>query len=639
MVTEGEGPCLVLAGAGSGKTRTLVYRVAYLIEKGVSPENILLVTFTNKASAEMLKRVEYLLRQKPRGLWGGTFHHLGNRILRKYATKLGYKNNFSILDAEDSKDMLKSVMGEMDIKRDKMFPKVDRIAALISFAENSRVAIGDVIEFKYPKMDASLIPVIENIYALYKKKKHESNVMDFDDLLVNWYRLLDEFPEVRQRLSSQFKYILVDEYQDTNKIQGMVMERLAGVHRNILVVGDDAQSIYSFRAATVDNILEFPNNFKDARTFKLEANYRSASPILDLANESIKNNTNQFEKELRAIKEGGSRPTVIPCQDNYKQAEFVSQRILELRDGGASLRDVAVLFRSTYHVLELELELNKRNIPYIVRGGIRFFEQAHIKDVVAFLRIFANSQDELSWMRILKIWPGIGPATAHKIWTEVNKFSSLEDVLLNKVLIEKFSGTKVAESLTKIHNIFTVLLNIGDNFISEALRQILEEYDFYLQNNFENWRDRYEDINQLSNFATTYESLDDFLSDVSLSEGFKGERTAAAEDKDEDYLVLSTIHQAKGLEWRAVFVIHLADGQFPHYKVFDNPIELEEERRLFYVAATRAKEELYLSFPIITISYTTGENINRPSTFLTEISEDLFDKWELEEERYIEYND
>lgn len=641
MVTEGEGPCLVLAGAGSGKTRTLIYRVAYLLEKGVRPNNIMLVTFTNKAAKEMLNRVESLLTDSPRGLWGGTFHHLGNRILRRHAGKLGYNKNFNILDEEDAKDFLKSCVRELGINvKDKYFPKVDVLHALFSFKENSRLSIAEIVESKYKQIGEPLLPTIEEIYRFYNNKKLASNVMDFDDLLVNWHRLLVEHPEVKNKIADELQYILVDEYQDTNKIQAMIMESLAARHRNILVVGDDAQSIYSFRAANVDNILDFPKHFPEAKTFKLETNYRSAETILDLANASISNNARQFKKNLKAIKEGGSRPTVVPCKDNYEQAEFIAQRVLELRDQGKDLKNMAVLFRAAYQALELELELNKRGIPYIVRGGIRFFEQAHVKDIVAYLRVFANNKDELSWTRILRLYPGIGEATARKVWQRISDYSSVADIVLENVLENIGFSERCGAGLRQLNNLLRSLLNIKDNFIASAITLILKDYEKYLEATFENWRERWEDISQLSNFSVSYKDLDDFLADVSLSEGWRGDpSTSLGAGSADDYLVLSTIHQAKGLEWDVVFIIHLAEGQFPHYKVFADPREMEEERRLFYVAVTRAKSELYLSFPIISFSYTTGENINRPSTFLSEVPEDLFDKWEIAgEDKVIEYD-
>jgi len=632
VVLHGEGPCLVLAGAGSGKTRTLVYRVAYLIEKGVNPKNILLVTFTNKAAKEMLNRVEVLLKCKPKGLWGGTFHHIGNMVLRRYAKVLGYNSKFTILDREDSKTLLKSVMGELKINyKEKYFPKAEVILAIISFTANSQSRIKDVIEDKYSYLDPKLIPVIEKINLAYHGKKLKTNVMDFDDLLVNWLKLLKKDKDVKKRLATQFKYILVDEYQDTNHIQSEIIYELGTVHKNVLVVGDDCQSIYSFRAADINNILDFPKHYKKASVYKIEQNYRSSPEILELANESIANNKNQYEKQLEAVIESKQKPALVALRDSEQQAQFIAQRILELQEEGASLNDTAILFRSSFQVMEMELELNKRNIPYQMRGGIRFFEQAHIKDVVAYLKVLNNYQDELSWKRILLLHEGIGNTNADRVWQEIIQARNLKSAIdkLNHI-----SGSpKVIRSLEKINELLKYLNEQKKDFIATAIKQVLKaDYETYLKAVFDNAKDRIEDLNQLANFALQYSKLEEFLSDVTLSEGFKGETTDGSNDGPDESLVLSTIHQAKGLEWKYVFVIGLVEGQFPHYKIYDNPEEIEEERRLFYVAVTRAKEELYLTYPIISFSYATGQNINKPSGFIQELDDSLFEPWQVNEE-------
>ncbi|HDQ22983.1 MAG TPA: ATP-dependent helicase [Candidatus Uhrbacteria bacterium] len=631
VVLNGEGPCLVLAGAGSGKTRTLVYRVAYLVEKGIDPKNILLVTFTNKAAKEMLNRVEVLLKCQPKGLWGGTFHHIGNIILRRYAKNLGYDNKFTILDQEDSKTLLKAVMGELNLNyKDKYFPKADVIQNIISFSQNSQKPISEVIELKYSYLDPKLILVIETINKAYQKKKLKTNVMDFDDLLINWLKLLKKDKTVKKRLANQFKYILVDEYQDTNKIQSEIIKELGAAHNNVLVVGDDCQSIYSFRAADINNILSFPKNFKGAKIFKIETNYRSSPEILNLANESIANNLNQYQKALNTIIDHKQKPALVALRDGEQQAHFVCQRILELQEEGISLKDMAVLFRSSFQALEMELELNKRNIPYQMRGGIKFFEQAHIKDVVAYLKIINNWQDELSWKRVLLLYEGIGPANAQIIWQEISKLASIKSAAEQLVRIP--AGFKVLRSLEKLNGLLKFLLETHEDFIASSIRQILKaDYEDYLKANFENAKDRLEDLNQLANFALQYEKLEDFLSDVTLSEGFKGESVEGYKEGPDEALILSTIHQAKGLEWKYLFVIGLVEGQFPHYKIYDHPEEIEEERRLFYVAVTRAKDELYLTYPIISFSFTTGQNINKPSQFIAELDDSLFEPWQVDE--------
>jgi DNA helicase II / ATP-dependent DNA helicase PcrA len=630
-VLHGDGPCLVLAGAGSGKTRTLVYRVAYLIEKGIDPRNILLVTFTNKASREMLNRVEVLLKCQPKGLWGGTFHHIGNAILRHYAKYLVYDSKFNILDSEDSKTMLKAVMGEMGLNyKEKYFPKPDVIHSVISFCANSQKSVREVFEIKYRYLNEQLIPIIENIATEYAKKKMSSNTMDFDDLLTNWLKLLQAHPDVKTKLASQFKYILVDEYQDTNKIQSEIVYELASVHNNVLVVGDDCQSIYSFRAADISNILSFPERMPGTKIYKLETNYRSSPEILALANKCIGNNLNQYQKALHSLREQMTRPALVSVQDDKQQAEFVCQRILELQEEGGSLNDIAILFRSSFQVMEMELALNKKSIPYQMRGGIRFFEQAHIKDVIAYLKVYNNLHDELSWKRILLLYEGIGMVNASKIWQEISQVADIKRAI--SILPNLTFSEKVSRSLEKIKDLFEILIKQEKDFIATAIRQVIKsDYEAYVKNNYDNAKDRLEDLMQLSNFALSYSKLEDFLADVSLSEGFRGEQIEGYQEGSDESIVLSTIHQAKGLEWKHVFVIGLVEGQFPHYKVNDHPEELEEERRLFYVAVTRAKDELYLTYPIFSFSFTTGQNINKRSTFISELDDSLFDVWQVGE--------
>lgn len=630
VIKNAKGPCLVLAGAGSGKTRTLVYLTAYLLEHKIPPKNIMLVTFTNKAAREMLNRVELLLHYHPKGLWGGTFHHLANIVLRRYAKFLGFESNFSILDQDDSKNVLKSCLADLKIDTKKeFFPKPDVIHAILSFKQNSVSSIQEVVEKKFSHLKPQIIPALERIYIRFQEKKLKINSMDFDDLLYNWRLLLKNNSEVRKKISEQFYYILVDEYQDTNTIQAEIVEMLGSSHNNVVVVGDDSQSIYSFRAADIHNILHFPKKFPATKIFKLQTNYRSTPEILELANHSIKNNQNQFEKNLKGVKKNMAKPAVAALQDSYQQAEFICQKILELQEEGVALSSIAVLFRSAFQAIELELELNKKNIPYEMRGGMRFFEQAHIKDIVGYLRIFNNIKDELSWKRVLQLYSGIGPSAAENIWAHIQKFSSLAELVSSTINI----SAKADRSFLDIMALAKKLIEIKEAFIPSAIDAIMRSgYKKYIETTFENARDRIEDIEQLANFANSYKHLDDFLSEVTLSEAFKGESTMNEESKDEDTLIISTIHQAKGLEWKAVFIIGLVDGQFPHHKIFDKPQELEEERRLFYVAVTRAQDELYLTYPVISSSFRTGQSINRPSLFLQELDESLYEKWDVEGE-------
>jgi DNA helicase-2/ATP-dependent DNA helicase PcrA len=632
VVVNGDGPCLVLAGAGSGKTRTLIYRVAYLIEKGVRPEEILLVTFTNKAAQEMRSRVETLLQNKSKGLWCGTFHHIGNRALRAHGTKIGLSSDFGILDNEDSRDLVKACAKSLDIRSgDAKFPKPGVVQNILSFSVNAKKSVAEVVSRQYPYF-APFIRDFERIGALYNDKKRKTNNLDYDDLLVRWIELLNA-PEVGERFTAQFRYCLVDEYQDTNRLQHELIHTLSSRHKNVLVVGDDAQSIYSFRAAEIKNILDFPERYEGAKIFKLETNYRSTRSILELANQSIKNNVHQFPKKLRSERGEGTKPQFVKVRDGRQEAAFVAQRILELKENDVDFAHIAVLVRARFQAAELELELAKRGIPYVIRGGIRFFEQAHIKDALSFLKILMNPSDEIAWLRSLTLQGGIGPGYADKIF----KLVEASSWNLPQAVSPEFGSSlppKVRDGFFNFKKIFRTLLPEDLREHPDVLiENILENgYNKHVLLNFENAQERLEDLRELVNFAHTYKDLKDFLADVTLREGFKGETIVeSAEEKDPDQLILSTIHQAKGLEWKAVFVIGLSDGQFPHARSMESEDELEEERRLFYVAVTRAKEELYLVHAMTRYDYNAGTVISHPSCFVLELPSDVYDDVEIEE--------
>ncbi len=630
VVTEADGPCLVLAGAGSGKTRTLVYRVAYLLSMGVPAENILLVTFTNKAAHTMQDRVEMLLKAKPKNLWSGTFHHIGNRSLHMYAKEVGYKSDFGILDEDDALGLIKICIKSVNLKAtEERFPTPKIIKSVISLALNTCRPIEKILEQNYPYFLIYTYP-IKKIAEEYELRKHQANVMDYDDLLTKWLHLLQSVQSVREKFSQQFKYVLVDEYQDTNKLQAEIIKALSSHYKNVLVVGDDAQAIYSFRGAEVSNILNFQDFYPKARIFKLETNYRSTPEVLDLANSSIMHNSNQYEKRLKPVNDHFSKPALIQVTDMHAQASFVAQRALELRDEGIPLKDIAVLFRAHYQSAELEMELIKRNIPYIIRGGVRFFEQAHIKDVLAYVRIITNPMDELAWVRALSQQPGIGPGYAQKVFT---KF--LETGNLDNVCSSGFGRNLPARVFSGLNGFKRILSGIVDKELlkspDEIIRKIIDSgYEAYARLHFENAKDRIDDLHELVNFAHQYKSMNVFLQDISLRESFKGE-TIRENREDEEYIVLSTIHQAKGLEWNSVFLIGLCEGQFPHSKSLDDPRQIEEERRLFYVAATRAKNDLYLIHPITRYDYQMGTVISRKSVFLQELDQSVYEKWEIEE--------
>lgn len=641
-VTAPPGPALVLAGAGAGKTRTLIYRVAYLLEQGVPADRILLLTFTNKAAREMMRRVTDLLGNELSDLWGGTFHSIGHRFLRRHAQAIGYQNNFTIMDREDARDLVKACIGasEIDTKSTR-FPKPDVVAEIISFAVNTRSTIPRTVGEQYPFF-IDVVPQLEKLATMYATRKRDTNVMDFDDLLVLWLKLLHDDEQVRERYQRRFQFVLVDEYQDTNKIQGEIIDLLAAKHENVMVVGDDSQSIYSWRGANFKNILEFPKRFAKAQIYKIETNYRSTPEILKVANAAIAANQNQFAKELAPARNSGMKPAIVPCGNAHEQAAFVAQRMLELREEGVDLNEMAVLYRSHFHALELQLELTRRNIPFAITSGIRFFEQAHLKDVTAYLKLIVNPQDELAFKRLVQLLPGIGAKSADKLWQEFSsQLGSISFDPESKPVTQPLAtaiqrcSTLAPKKAEKAWANFAITLSQLEaedvrNSPAKMIKLILEAgYEDYLEDTYDNYLMRKDDIVQLANFAAQFKSTEEFLSQLSLLSNLEAEAEAPA-NKDEEQVRLSTIHQAKGLEFEVVFVIMLCDGLFPSARSLEIPEGEEEERRLFYVAITRAKNELYLTYPYIrTMAGYEGEALQQASRFLSEIPAELIDEWKL----------
>ncbi|MEN6616931.1 MAG: ATP-dependent helicase [Syntrophorhabdus sp.] len=631
VVLSEDGPILVIAGAGSGKTRVVTYRVARLLELGVPPGGILLLTFTNKAAREMLHRVEHLVKMDTRYIWGGTFHHIGNLILRQHAERVGYKKSFTILDNEDAKDVVELAVKESRIDtKNRMFPKGSVLKELFSYAVNTMQTTEEAIRERNPFF-YDLTEEITRINDLYTRKKRETNAMDFDDLLVYWHQVLAEDVELRKLYAMTFRHILVDEYQDTNRIQSEIIDFMGLINRNVMVVGDDAQSIYSFRGANFQNILDFPKKYQEARMYKLETNYRSTPEILDLANNSISYNVHQFEKTLHSVKPNGIVPVVAPSRDVIQQAEFVAQRILELSDEGIPLDRIAVLYRAHYHTMEVQMELTRRGIPFEIRSGLRFFEQAHIKDVVSFLRVISNPNDEISWKRLFQIFPRIGKKTADHIYAYLKEQQDPFEPLISKDIAGKFKSLR-KENIDVWSELFSELRDLVDNEApGEMISAVLKHgYIEYLKFTYPNYEARLEDLGQLVNFSTKYNSLDTFLSELSLMSGLSGEEVVAAGEYDEERVILSTIHQAKGLEWQVVFMIWCAEGRFPNPKAVEEG-EIEEERRLFYVASTRAMDELYLCYPILAFDRQAGHIIMRPSRFLAELKGSTYEEWSINE--------
>jgi len=631
VVTAPDGPILVIAGAGSGKTRVVTYRVARLLERGVSPQSVLLLTFTNKAAREMLHRVEHLIKVDTRFLWGGTFHHIGNLILRQNSRRVDYGPGFVILDNEDAKDMIELVTKEARIDtKERRFPKGQVLKEVFSYSVNTLEGLEETINLKYPYF-LDILDEIDLVRRGYGEKKKASNAMDFDDLLFYWHKILAEDEALRSYYARVFSHILVDEYQDTNRIQAEIVDFMGLINRNVTVVGDDAQSVYSFRGANFRNILEFPKRYPDAAIFRLETNYRSTPEILDLANHSISHNTKQFEKNLRAVKGSGVVPVVTPLRDVIQQAQFVAQRILELRDEGVPLSEIAVLYRAHYHSMEMQMELTRRDIPFEIRSGLRFFEQAHIKDVVAYLRVMVNPTDEISWKRILRMLPRIGKKTADHMYDYLKTHQDPVALFIDKEIGKQFKAMQ-AENVERLSKLFGELQAFQQyEALSDMISAVLRHgYREYLKYTFPNHENRLEDINQLINFATGYDSLIAFLSELSLMSGVSGEEIAEGGGKEDERVVLSTIHQAKGLEWRVVFVIWCAEGRFPNPKAVEEG-GVEEERRLFYVAATRAMDELYLCYPLMIFDRQVGSVILRPSRFISELKSGHYEEWQVGE--------
>lgn len=636
------GVMLVLAGAGSGKTRTLVYRVARLLETGYAPDELLLLTFTNRSAKEMMRRAGQLAQVDLSRLWGGTFHHVGHLVLREHAEVLGYGTDFGILDREDARELMESCIGACGVSGGKRrFPKADVVVGLYSSAVNLQRPLVEIIAEQSPQF-LPLEDGIVQVVRLYVERKRALNLMDFDDLLLNWKRLLVEHPSVAALLRKRFRAVLVDEYQDVNKLQADIVDLIAAGHGHLLVVGDDAQSIYGFRGADVESILRFPERWPDAQVHRLTLNYRSSPQILTLANASIACNTRQFQKELRSTREGGALPALVSLRDVNQQAAFVSQRVLELRDEGYRLKDLAVLYRAHHHAMELQLELGRRGIPFVVRSGVRFFEQAHVKDAMAFLRFVDNPRDELAFKRLLKLFAGIGLATADAVWNAVAERASLgEDPRVAFTTGDLQAGlpsrarTGLARAQALIGELCaTAMLDAP----SQMLNRLLDEGSLkeWMSARYTNAKAREDDLAQLASYALQFESLSDFVADLALAGEIQGEDVVEGEERDEK-LVLSSIHQAKGLEWRGVFVLWASEGRFPTPQSLRTLAGEEEERRLFYVACTRARDELYLLHPIFHAERDQTRVILRPSRFVSEIEPAdpakpaPFERWAIEE--------
>jgi len=650
-VTAPPEPSLVIAGAGSGKTRALTYRVAFLLEQGVPADRILLLTFTNKAAREMMRRVNDLIGGDLSGLWGGTFHSVANRVLRRHADRLGYPRDFTILDREDANDLMAACVDEAGFDTQSSgFPKNDMLADIISLAANTEKTIAQTLDEQFDSY-SPVAASIEEVRRRYVERKRAAGVMDYDDLLELWFKVLQEQAEVREQYQRRFQFILVDEYQDTNKLQGDLIDLLAARHHNVMVVGVDSQSIYSWRGAHFENLLQFPKRYPEAKIYKLETNYRSTPEILALANSAIAANVHQFGKQLTPARRPGVKPVLVPCVDVRQQAAFVARRVLELRDEGTSLKEIAILYRAHFHARELQLEFTRRNIPFSITSGIRFFEQTHIKDAAAYLRLVCNPRDEPAFKRLVKRLPGIGGKSADKLWQNFSSALLPSDPVAaadaaRAETRSPESGTGIADLTRGLQacaarlpvkaapawtQFTATIAQLDDRSVrgnpSTMIRLALEaDYEDYLKARYTNYRARLSDLEQLADFARQFHGTEEFLTQLALLTNLEAEEDNP-DASDSDRIRFSTIHQAKGLEFAVVFIPMLCDGLFPSARSLESGAGAEEERRLFYVAITRAKNELYLSYPLI--PFPQGAARQPPSRFLTEISAELRDEWNL----------
>jgi len=620
-VTNIEGPHLVIAGAGSGKTRTLIYRVAFLVENNINPHSILLLTFTRKAAQEMMRRAATILDDRCRNVSGGTYHSFANYILRKYALHINIHPNFTIVDRTDAEDIISMIRTRLGLnKKKRRFPRKATLMNIISKAINKCATIEDVVSDEYTGFmdDCEDILRVAEHYVTFKREKQ---VMDYDDLLVNLKGLLAANDSVREKVSKTYRYIMVDEYQDTNKLQAEITLLLASEHKNILVVGDDSQSIYAFRGANFRNIMDFPKLFPGTVITTLEQNYRSTRPILDLTNAIIERSKEKYSKILFSEIKGTQKPVYIDALDEHEQAAFISQGVLELREEGVPLHKIAVLFRASWHANELEVELKNSNIPYVKYGGLKFAEAAHVKDVLSYLRVLYNVFDEIAWHRLLLLIEGIGPASAKKIIAKI--FQSGGD--LGQLIAGDFVKKKFFEELQKLHALLSRLA--GSRLKpAEKLDIIIDYYTPFFELQYDDARRRKEDLLSLLRISERYSALEQMLTDMALEPPRDYQVGVEAPDAEDEKLVLSTVHSAKGLEWHTVFIIHLVEGYFPAMQAMEDEEDLEEERRLFYVAATRAQKNLFLVTPELKSRFSnwdgfdqSGIIFSQPSRFITEI--------------------
>lgn len=619
------GCYLIIAGAGTGKTRTLVYRVARLIELGHDPNSILLLTFTRKAANEMMKRASMLLDDRCSKIRGGTFHSFANLTLRKYAKVIGLDSSFTILDQSDSADVINLIRSQDGfITKEKRFPNKQTLNKVFSLGVNTGKKVEEIIENDYPHFIPLLDKILE-INKIFTEYKRRNNLLDYDDLLVYLREFLNKGGPAVKALLSEIKFVMVDEYQDTNHLQAEIVKGLSQYSKNVMVVGDDSQAIYSFRGADFHNIMQFPKLFDDVKIIKLEENYRSHQSILDFANRINEAAVEKYKKDLYSRRGSGMLPNIVAASTENLQSKFIVEKILDLREEGVPLKDIAVLFRSSFFSFDLELEFAKANVPFQKFGGMKFVETAHVKDIMAFLRIVINPKDVISWYRVLLLHEGVGPKTAQRI---------LDELATSRITIKAEPDQQPEFKHHKLSPLFYLLYELQKKKYtpSEMVQRVYDYYWDLFKANYDDWNKRKKDLEIFQNIVENYTSVDTLLSDMAIEPIIESVVDVDATDKEEEYVTLSTIHSAKGLEWHSVFIIHTVEGYFPSARSIESLETLEEERRLMYVASTRAKNNLFITYPMNLYDREAGMTLSKPSRFISDITPDLAEGWLLEED-------
>jgi DNA helicase II / ATP-dependent DNA helicase PcrA len=619
------GCFLIIAGAGTGKTRTLVYRVARLIELGNDPNSILLLTFTRKAANEMMKRASMLLDDRCSKIRGGTFHSFANLTLRKFAKVIGLDSSFTILDQGDSADVINLIRSQDGfITKEKRFPNKQTLNKVFSLSVNTGKKVEEIIENDYPHFIPLLDKILE-IQKIFTEYKRRNNLLDYDDLLVYLREFLFKGGPAVKALLADIRFVMVDEYQDTNHLQSEIVKGLSQYSKNVMVVGDDSQSIYSFRGADFHNIMEFPKLFDDVKIIKLEENYRSYQSILDFANRINEAAIEKYKKDLYTRRGSGPLPNIVAASTENLQSKFIVEKILDLREEGVPLKDIAVLFRSSFFSFDLELELSKANVPFQKFGGMKFVETAHVKDIMAFLRIAVNPKDVVSWYRVLLLHEGVGPKTAQRI---------LDELATSRITIKAEPDQQPEFKHRSLGRLFYLLYELQKKKLlpSEMVQKVYDYYWELFKANYDDWNKRKKDLEIFQNIVENYTSVDSLLSDMAIEPIVESVIDVDATDKEKEYVTLSTIHSAKGLEWHSVFIIHAVEGYFPSARSVESLETLEEERRLMYVASTRAKNNLFVTYPMNLYDREAGMTLSKPSRFISDITPDLAEGWLLDED-------